>query len=156
MLFRSDRTGSGAIITNTAVYNEPAVTASSLNLNGSGSGNTSRVGLTFDAEAGSGLSDQVSNVTFRIDDVDQGTHRDFITIRAWDINGNMVVIILSQPATGNDTVVNGTTTTGATITAGNGATNPSQAPGSVLVTIPGPVHYIEIDYNNNATGGQDI
>ena len=154
--FQSDRTGSGAVISNTNVYNEPANSTSSLNLNGNGGGNTSRVGLTFNAEAGSGLSDQVSNVTFRIDDIDQGTHRDFITIRAWDMNGNMVVINLTRPATGNDTLVNGTTTSAATITAGNGATNPGQAPGSVLITIPGPVHYIEIDYNNNSTGGQDV
>ncbi len=155
--YNDDGAGTSSTIDTTTIYRatgETFSTTSNMQLAGNGSGNTSRIGLTFDAEAGSGLSDQVSNVTFRINDIDAGTHRDFIVIRAWDINGNMVVVTLST--NGSETVTQGTTTTGATILAGNGLNNPTDLAGSILITIPGPLHYIEVDYNNNASGVQQI
>ena len=104
--------------------------------------------LTFNAEAGSGLSSSVSNVSFRINDVDAGGWRDVITITAFDVNGNPVSVTITP--SGNDTV------SGNTVTAGNGGDQASSAGGSVLVTIPGPVHSVQISYSNSGGSSQSL
>ncbi len=157
--YNDDGAGTNASIDTVTIYRatgETFSTTSSMQLEGNGSGDTSTISMRFDAEAGSGLADQVSNVTFRINDLDRisGGHRDSLIIRAYDMNGNMVLIDLT--AAGNETVVDGTTTSAATILAGNGGDDPADARGSVLVSIPGPISYFEIDYNNAGTSTQAI
>ena len=120
-------------------------TTSAARIDGTGNGNTATVTMDFAASTGSLYSDSVEDVTFRISDVDTGAWRDVITIRAYDANGNAVPVTLT-PA-GNDTV------SGNTITAGSGNDLASSANGSVLVTVPGPVARIEIDYNNSGSSG---
>ena len=125
---------------------EPFSTTSALRLGGTGNGNTSTTTLTFDADPQSGLANEVTNVTFRINDIDSGSHQDIVTVRAWDANGNPVTVVLT--ASGNDIV------SGNTVTAGSGGNDPNQAGGSVLVTIAGPVHGIEIIYANGLASAQ--
>ncbi len=141
-------------------YGQPTYTAngetpnsSSLNLSGSGNGATSTSTLTFSPVIGSGFTDAVQNVTFRLNDIDQinSRHRDEITITAVDAAGNPVSIFLT--AAGDDVVTSGTT---ATIVAADGAQTPNQAQGSVLVSIPGPLSALTISYSNLGTLGQDV
>lgn len=122
-------------------------TASSLRITG-GAGPNVTATFGFGAVPGSGLPDSVSNVSFRINDIDTGGWQDIITIRAYDIHGNLITVILTP--SGNDTV------SGDTITAGPNGDNPNVANGSVLVTIPGPVHFFEVIYSNGGSANQAL
>lgn len=123
---------------------------SSLLLTGRGSGDTSRTTFQFSAVDGSDVSDEVENVTFRISDIDwsSGNHHDYVTVNAFDANGDPVTVTLTP--SGNDTV------SGNTITAGTTSETSSDADGSVLVEIAGPVSEIQIEYSNGLSGGQAI
>ncbi|MGH1330704.1 MAG: Hint domain-containing protein [Paracoccaceae bacterium] len=121
---------------------------SSAEIYGQGAGDNSTTTITFTPAGGSGYADEVNNVMFRINDIDQSQFQDIVTVRAYDIDGNEVEVRLL--ADGDDVV------TGNTVTANNVANGPGDADGSVLVTIPGPVHYIEIDYDNGLTSTQAI
>ncbi|MBM1219448.1 Hint domain-containing protein [Ponticoccus sp. SC2-23] len=123
-------------------------TNSGLYLTGNGGPNVT-TSISFGAESGSGLSNEVENVVFVINDVDISGWQDIITVNAYDENGNPVVVTLT--ALGNDTV------TGQTVS-GAGGTNDTQdvINGAVLVEIAGPVSSIEIIYENGGTSGQAL
>ncbi len=128
---------------------EPMSTTSSLSLAGSGGvGVTTTANFDFSAQQGTGVTDAVGNVQFRINDVDTGGWQDIITVNAYDANGNLVTVTMTP--SGNDTV------SGNTITAGPGGDAASSANGSVLVQIPGPVSRIEVIYANGGAGGQSL
>ncbi len=127
---------------------EPFSTTSSLQLNGSGLGATSTFRLDFAASAGGGMTDEVENVEFRINDVDTGGWQDELIVTAFDADGNAVPVTFT-PA-GNDTV------SGNTITAGPGNDSSSDANGSVLISIAGPVSRIEVNYFNLGNAGQTV
>lgn len=137
---------------NTSQYTEagePFATNSALNLgSSSGSGDNATVTLTFAAEAGSGLTNEVENAAFRINDIDQDGWQDIVTITAFDAAGNPVPVDITVD--GDDSL------TGNTVTAGGGGDSPSDADGSVLVEIPGPVASIVIDYDNGDDAGQQL
>jgi hypothetical protein len=100
----------------------------------------------------SDYSDEVSNVNFRINDLDVGTsyddHIDIVTIRAYDAAGNEVPVNISAPSSID---VNGNTATG-----DNAHFQPNDAQASIEVTIPGPVARIEFDYDNGETTDQIV
>lgn len=127
---------------------EAMATNSALELGGTGAGDTSVTTIDFTADAGSGLSNSVENVTFRINDIDSGGWQDIVTVTAWNEDGTAVPVTLTP--SGNDTV------SGQTVTAGAGGDSSSGSAGSVLVTIDGPVQRIEIDYGNLDEAGQLI
>lgn len=127
---------------------EPFSTTSSLQLSGNGAGATSTVYLDFTATPGSGMTDEVENISFRINDVDTGGWQDQMVVTAFDADGNPVTVTLT-PA-GDDTV------SGNTITAGPGNDQSSQPDGSVLVEIAGPVRQIVLNYSNLGPAGQII
>ncbi len=137
------------------VSGEPYNSYSSLRLEGNATTNsntaTSRSTLTFNADTGSGVTNEVRNVNFRINDVDwqSADHRDQIIVRAYDANNNLVSVKLTL--SGSDTLTNGNT-----VTANDAADETYTAGGSVLVEIAGPVHRIEIDFRNAGTGDQGI
>ncbi len=123
---------------------------SSVQLGGTGNNNTSTTNINFSSVLGSSFQDQVQNVSFRINDIDAtiGTWRDVIIITAFDINNNPVTFTITP---GNDTVSGGTITAAAT------SDSTSSANGSALVTIPGPLSRISIDYGNSSgSGNQNI
>lgn len=121
---------------------------SHLHLGGSGKGNTSTTRVDFSAVEGSGLAGEVSNVTFRLQDVDSGQWQDIVGIKAFDATGNAVPVTLT--ATGNDFVSGSKVFAASTVeTAGSSA-------GSVLVTVAGPVQRIEIAYSNGGTSHQIV
>ena len=124
---------------------EPFDGVSSLEINGNGGANVSTSTLTFNAQAGSGYSNAVENVTFRINDIDTNGWQDRVILRAYDINNNPVTVSIT--ASGNDTV------SGQTVTANPVAVNetPGQDLGSILVNIAGPVSRIEIEFDNIGT-----
>lgn len=126
---------------------ETLATNSSLELRGTGNGPTSTSTITFDPGQAN-ISDEVTNVRFRINDIDTSGWQDRIVVTAFDADGNPVAVTLT-PA-GNDTV------SGNTITAGPNAENANQPAGSVLVQIAGPVHRIEIAYSNLGASSQVI
>ena len=123
---------------------------SSLLLTGGGSGDTSRTTINFAATAGSDVADDVENVSFRISDIDWGdsNHQDFVTINAFDANGDPVNVTIT--VSGNDSV------SGNTITAALASESSWEANGSVLIEIDGPVSEIQIEYSNGLTGTQAI
>ena len=138
---------------NTAQYvgaGEPQSTTSALYIQGSG-GRAVTTSIVFNAEDGTAMTDEVSNVSFRLNDVDismpQWTDR--VIIRAYDVNGNEVPVVMT--ATGDD-IVSGNTVTGA----GSGTDTAASANGSVRVQIAGPVHSINISYLNTATSGNQF
>ncbi|NNE88572.1 MAG: type I secretion protein [Silicimonas sp.] len=127
---------------------EPFSSTSALEITGAGLGLTATTILTFSTTAGSEMTDEVQNVSFRINDIDTGGWQDVLTITAFDADGNEVPVTIT-PA-GNDTV------SGNTITAGPGGESGADASGSALVEIAGPVERIEIAYSNADTAGQLI
>ncbi|MCC7321293.1 MAG: Hint domain-containing protein [Rubellimicrobium sp.] len=142
---------SAATVTSATQYTatgESFSKTSALRLEGTGAGNTATASLVFNAEAGSNLDNQVSNVTFRINDIDRAGWHDRLTILAFDADGNPVPVTLT--AAGNETI------SGSTITAGNTSDTADSARGSVLVSVAGPVHEIQIVYGNLLSGGQFI
>ena len=117
----------------------------------------SEVTLDFSAPSGSGVTDQVSNVYFRISDIDTSDSaagfRDTVTVNAYDAFGNLLPVTITV---GSSQLVQ----TGNTVTAvpqpgdPNGFnTSPGAADGSVLYFIPGPVASIVIQYGDAGTTG---
>lgn len=124
----------------TAGASELYATNSSLALGGDGGPDVATVAFNADAE--------LSNISFRINDVDSGSWIDILTVNAFDANGNPVAVTLTP--TGDDTVA------GQTVTAGPTGDDANPANGSVLVDIAGPVTAFEVVYQNDSTGGQVI
>lgn len=117
----------------------------------------SEVTIDFSAPAGSGVTDQVSNVFFRISDVDTSDDpagfRDRVTVTAYDAFGNLLPMTITV---GSTQLVQ----TGNTVTAvpqpgdPNGFnTTPNLVTGSILYNIPGPVASIVIQYGDAGTTG---
>lgn len=125
---------------------ETFATNSGAQINASGAGLAATVKVAFSSVADAGFADEVVNVAFRLNDIDSGGWQDIMTIRAYDAAGNPVTVNIT-PA-GDDTV------SGNTITAGPNGDSISSAGGSVLIEIPGPVSYFEIDYSNGLSAGQ--
>jgi len=133
-----------------AAPGEPFNTTSSLYLFANGDGASSTATIDFAAAAGSAYSDQVENVSFRVNDVDwgSGNHRDILTVNALDANGNPVTVTFTPGG--------GQTVSGNIVTSANVATSEANLNGSVLVEIAGPVSQIEIIYSNGLAGTQAI
>lgn len=104
--------------------------------------------IDFSPVPGPDAAATVENVSFRLNDVDQGGWQDIITVRGFDAEGNEVPV--SFDLTGNTT----DSVSGNTVTAGGGGDSADQASGSVRVDIAGPVSRVEIVYDNGSTGGQ--
>ncbi|WP_390914501.1 cadherin-like domain-containing protein [Pseudosulfitobacter sp. SM2401] len=116
--------------------------------------NTSTTTFEFDA-TNPAYSDEVQDVSFRINDLDTGTnsdqHIDIVTIRAYDAAGNLIPVTLTNTGT---IAIDGNTATGAD---GLGSdANPTDSSASLLVNILGPVAKIEIDYDNGDVTDQKI
>ena len=150
--YTDDGAGNEASIESTTTQyvetGEPFSTTSALQLGGQGNGATSTTELAFAGTPGQGMSDEVSDVSFRINDIDTGGWQDELVVTAFDADGNAVTVTLT--AAGNDTV------SGNTITAGPGNDSASDPDGSVLVEIAGPVQRIVVNYSNLGTAGQII
>ncbi len=147
--FTNGGTGTSATVEENSTFvdtGEPFDVNSGLGLRGNGNGTAWVTNLDFSAVGGSAFSDNVENVTFRLQDVDQGGWQDVLTVNAFDADGNAVEVILT--AAGDDVV------TGNTVTAGPSATGATNPQGSVLVSIAGPITRVEIIYDNAGNGGQ--
>lgn len=119
-------------------------------------GDTVSVDFNFSANA-AGFEDEVRNVQFRINDLDDANWRDIIEITALDADGNPVHVVLTGGSniTLTDTDgVNGFDTATANNT--NVNNQPIDASNSLLVEIPGPVASINIVYGNLETNGQRV
>lgn len=125
-------------------------TTHALFLMGDGDGATSTTTIDFAAASGATAEDPVQNLAFRINDIDSvaGAHVDVVTVNAYDADGNPVSVTLTP--SGGDTV------TGNTITADGTEDDSSDAGGSVLVEIAGPVSSVEIIYSNGGVSTQGI
>ena len=123
---------------------------SAVAIGGNGTGDPSRTTITFDAASGSGLTNETQNVSFRLNDIDvsNGGMPDTVTVTAYDAAGNEIAVTLT--AAGNDTI------SGNTITAGATKETAADQNGSVLVEIAGPVHRIDIDFQNGDVSQQLI
>lgn len=121
---------------------EPFDPNSNLYIEGEGLGETSTATFSFTANSGSGMTDEVQNVSFRLNDIDSqaGNWQDQITITAYDADGNIVPVNITS--SGNDTVSSNT------ITGGESTDDQTVADGSAYVSIEGPVQTIQIDYAN--------
>ena len=108
---------------------EPFSDHSSLFLTGNGGGDTSTTTIDFSANAAADVTDNVENVSFRLNDLDfsAGNHRDIVTVNAFDAAGNPVTVTFTPNGTNTDTV------SGNTVTTDNSTETESDATGSVLV-----------------------
>ncbi|WP_374376162.1 Hint domain-containing protein, partial [Tabrizicola sp.] len=119
----------------------------------SGAGEVTELSFNFAAESGSGMTNEVSNVLFRISDIDrmEGGWRDSVTILAYDELGNLVPVTITDNSGAIDITGN---TASATSIAGN--TDPNLEAGSILVSITGPVSQIVIQYTDLQNANQYI
>ncbi|WP_417261627.1 Hint domain-containing protein [Celeribacter sp.] len=139
-------------ISNETIYTENGDFSdnSSLRLWGSGTnGDTATLTLDFSSTQ-SDILGEVENVTFRISDLDTYAFVDTVTITAVDADGNTLVLTIDPEGAVS---VSGDTATG---TQSADFVSPADADGAILVTIPGPVSSITIDYGNNGTQQQAI
>jgi Ca2+-binding RTX toxin-like protein len=114
-----------------------------------GAGELTELSVNFAAESGSGMTNEVSNVLFRISDIDTGGFTDTVTILAYDELGNTVPVAITTTS-GEISIVGNTATA-----TGNGTTQ-SQEDGSILISIPGPVSQIVIQYSDLDDANQRI
>ncbi len=116
---------------------------------------TTETTINFSSAANSGLTGEVSNVYFRISDIDilngGNGFRDTVTVLAFDALGNPVLVDFTV-------VASQITETGNTLTASGpsvAAVAPDTPSGSALVFIEGPVASIVIQYGDaNNPGSQ--
>ncbi|KUF08868.1 hypothetical protein AVJ23_20485 [Pseudoponticoccus marisrubri] len=129
-------------------------------MNDDGMADTASATLDFRATDTDRFTDQVQNVTFRLNDIDAnatmgdlgevdgGSFQDIITLSATNAAGEPVAVTITPETANLD--VSGQTITGTTTT---DFTDPD---GSVLVTISEPVSSITIAYANGAAGQQGV
>lgn len=119
-----------------------------------GTGDNTTLTIDFDS-ADPGTSTEVHNVQFVMTDIDGITNaannfQDIITIRAFDVDGNEIEVNID--VLGNDIL----SADGNTVTGSLDLDNPDEADGAILVTIPGPVERIVIDYDNGGDTQQAV
>ncbi|MDV7144873.1 Hint domain-containing protein [Tropicimonas sp. TH_r6] len=147
--FTQGTIGTTATVETNSTYvetDDPFSSTSNLGLRGSGTGSTWTTDISFAASTGADYADEVEAVSFRIQDIDANSWQDVVTVYAYDADGNQVEVTLTVE--GDDTV------SGNTVTAGSSSTAATDAAGSVLVEIAGPVARIEIIYENAGSSGQ--
>lgn len=160
--FTAQDEGAEAFIMSTDIYVADGETFdpnSSIKLLGAGGNGvdaeaTSTVSLDF-ASADELYSDQVQDVSFRLNDIDAyidpfnagGSHFDGITVTAFDAAGNEIPVVITG---GDDVTVDGNSVY-TSLTEG-AEYQPTDASASALVEIAGPVARIEVSYSN---GGDD-
>ena len=126
---------------------------------GPGESPTSTTVLSFAALDTDLYTDSVQNVAFRLSDIDADeTGEDIDGIDAEGLSFEDNVTILAYDGAGNEVAVS-LTPSGAPAVAGNTATGTTEteftdADGSLLVEIAGPVSRIEIVYENGGNGQQ--
>lgn len=149
----SNGNASGYYVTTEPIYSPEGFLDdnSSARLERPGAGPVTELSFSFQAGAGSGMTNEVSNVRFRISDVDTEGFIDRVRIFAYDDLGNLVPVSITT-ATGEISIIGDT----ATAIPGNGNTEPSLIDGSILITIPGPVSQIVIQYDDAANAFQAI
>ncbi len=134
-----------------------AVSTSSLHLQDnfdSTAGYSSTVTARFDFTSNvAGLADGVESLDFWISDIDISSWDDVLTIRAYDLDGNLLPSsAITFASLGTNLSVTGTTIT----VIGGGNVQPSDASGAVNIQIAGPIGRLEIDYGNDDSGAQRI
>jgi Ca2+-binding RTX toxin-like protein len=148
---------SNAYITTEAIHSPETFLSnnSSARLERPGAGPVTELSFNFEASTGSGMANEVSNVRFRITDVDTDVAPDDfidrVRVFAYDELGNLVPVSITT-STGEISIVDGT----ATAIPGNGNTDPNLADGSILITVAGPVQQIVIQYDDAGDAFQAI
>ncbi|WP_417255418.1 Hint domain-containing protein [Celeribacter halophilus] len=151
--YTENNTNNTATISDETIYteNDDFSDNSSLELYGSGdNGDTSSISIGFSSTDSSTISGEVENVTFRISDIDYYSFTDKVTITATDADGNEVSLTITPEG---NVGVSGNEITGASDAY---YVESDDANGAVLVTIPGPVSNVTIDYGNDGTQQQAI
>lgn len=119
----------------------------------SSNGYSSTVTATFDFTSNvSGLADGVENLDFWLSDIDTSSWDDVLTIRVYDLDGNL----LPDSAVTFASLGSNLSVSGGTITSLGASINPDDAAGSVNIQVAGPISRIEIDYGNANSGGQRV
>ncbi len=123
----------------------PYATRSAGRLYGNGDAETAVMTVDFAAAAGANTTGEVTDVSFRINDLDAyaGNHTDQLTVTAFDADGNPVAVTLTP---GSDMSLSGNTASGNN----NYSSNSAQA--SLLVEVAGPVSKIVVEYANGQGG----
>ncbi|MBU2992969.1 Hint domain-containing protein [Octadecabacter sp. 1_MG-2023] len=126
--------------------------SSSIELYGGGTGtgqHASTVTLDFSANDPTSYSDEVTDVTFGIHDIDELENQfiDQLIITAYDALGNAVPVVLTAGDASTITVDNATGTATSIVNSGGSGLTSAQT-GFLEVSIAGPVAQIVIEYNN--------
>ncbi|MBL1438315.1 MAG: Hint domain-containing protein [Rhodobacteraceae bacterium] len=120
----------------------------------SSSGYSSTVTATFDFTSNvGGLADGVENLDFWISDIDTSSWDDVITIRVYDLDGNLMPSsAITFASLGSNLSESG----GVISVSSGGNVLPTSASGSVNIQVVGPISRIEIDYGNDDDDGQRV
>ena len=105
-------------------------------------------GGIFTSASGSNYSGEVSNVTFRLADLD---NNEVATVFAYDAFGNLRPVVITETSAVLDVTGGGTVSSTSQNNLGTDSPN-----GSALVTIAGPVSYIVIQFNDASNGADEI
>ncbi|QYK40117.1 MAG: Hint domain-containing protein [Paracoccaceae bacterium] len=114
-----------------------------------GINSSSQVTFSFGSAAGSGLADEVTNVRFRVSDIDRSGFTDSVTVRAYDAQGAEIPVTITVSSSS-------LSLSGNTVTATGGAVFPNELAGSALFEISGPVAYFVVSYTDLANAQQAI
>ncbi len=136
-----------------------------------GAGVTDTITTTFEFSAAGGggiFGGGVTDLQFRIDDIDNGLfndvdvtgtvagdrHSDIVTVRAFGADGVTEIPVTISAAAGYTVTTTGTSSTA---TANPDVQNlPTSGDNSALISVTGPVTRIEIDYDNGDIGEQEV
>lgn len=114
-----------------------------------GGPSSSSVTLNFSATPGAQMESTVTDVQFRVSDVDQSGFTDQVTVRAYDAQGNEIPVVITETSAS-------LTVSGNTVTATGGAILPNDVAGSILYQIDGPVASVVISYTDLSNAQQAI
>ena len=127
---------------------EPFDQNSSVQMLHPASASGSQVAISFTSASGSNYSGEVSNVTFRLADLDNNEEA---TVFAYDAFGNLRPVVITETSAVLDVTGGGTVSSTSQNNLGTDSPN-----GSALVTIAGPVSYIVIQFNDASNGADEI
>ena len=128
---------------------EPFNPNSAAFLNRPGAGTATQIQFDFSAASNTSFANEVTNLQFRISDIDKQEWTDRITVTAFDANGNPVAVTITETSAE-------LTVTGNTVLATGDNTSQSTLEGSALFSVAGPVSRIVITYDNAANSNQYI
>jgi Ca2+-binding RTX toxin-like protein len=114
-----------------------------------GCSTSSTVTFDFAAPSDGSFESEVTNVQFRVSDVDKASFTGSVTVRAYEVSGNGIPVVITETSASLTSASNSVTATGAAI-------SPDNVVRSVLFQIAGPVATMVFYYTDLTNAQQAI